>query len=73
MSEASTVANYKQQAAAELAIGIGHLDAAIHLWSPGTGLSPAEEAENEEVAAWRHLNNLVTQIKQFADDEGPGA
>lgn len=69
----STIANYKQAAAAELAIAIGHLDAALHLWSPGTGLTPAEHRADSEVQSWNKLHDLVDQVKQLASGEGPGA
>lgn len=65
--------NLKQQAAAQLSIGIGHLVAALHLWSPGTGLSPAEERESSECKAWRAFNALVKDVQTFAAEEGPGA
>ncbi|HMS20023.1 hypothetical protein [uncultured Sphingorhabdus sp.] len=69
----STTANYKQFAAAELCKALGHLDACLHLWSPGTGLSPNEEKTNDEVLAWKRLNDLADQLRSFAEDEGPGA
>lgn len=69
----STTANYKQAAAAQLSIAIGHLDAALHLWSPGTGLSPAEHRADSEVQAWERLHALALQVKMLAKDEGPGA
>lgn len=65
--------NLKQQAAAELSIAIGHLTAALHLWSPGTGLSPAEERDDPECQAWRSFNALVKDVQTFAAEEGPGA
>jgi hypothetical protein len=69
----STVANYKQAAAAELAIAIGHLEAALHLWSPGSGLSPAEHRADGQVQSWHKLKDLVNQVKELAHGEGPGA
>lgn len=65
--------NMKQQAAAELSIGLGHLRAALHLWSPGTGLSPAEERANSEVLAWKNFKALIMDVETFAAEEGPGA
>ena len=65
--------NLKQQAAAELTIGIGHLQAALHLWSPSTGLSPAEARASSEVQAWERLDDMVNAIAKFACGEGPGA
>ena len=65
--------NMKQQAAAELAIGLGHLGAALHLWSPGRGLSPAEERECDEVKSWHKLHELFDKLSDFAKEEGPGA
>jgi hypothetical protein len=65
--------NMKQQAAAELSIAIGHLNAALHLWSPGRGLTPAEEKANSEVLAWRKLLDLVSDVEYFHKNEGPGA
>lgn len=73
MARASTVANYKQAADAELEIGLGHLRAALSLWSPGSGLSPTEEQADSEVAAWHRLKLLVQAIELFAREEGPGA
>lgn len=65
--------NMKQQAAAELAIAIGHLNAALHLWSPGTGLTPTEARNFDEVRKWERLGDLVDEIEYFAKNEGPGA
>lgn len=69
------VDNLKQQAAAELSIGLGHLQAALHLWSPisGRGLTPAQEREDSEVAAWNKLKGLVEELDWFHHQEGPGA
>jgi hypothetical protein len=69
----STTANYRQAAAAQLSIAIGHLDAALHLWSPGSGLTPAEHRADSEVQAWERLHTLVGQVKELAHGEGPGA
>jgi hypothetical protein len=65
--------NMKQQAAAQLAIAIGHLNACLHLWSPSTGRSPAEERASEEVKSWHLLHELANRIEVFAEQEGPGA
>lgn len=73
MAVPSTVANYKQHAAAELQIGLGHLRAARELWSPGTGLSPSEEREDSEVQAWRRFSHLIEELATFEREEGPGA
>lgn len=59
----STTANYKQHAAAELEIGLGHLRAALNMWSPGRGLTPREEKENSEVQAWHRFKNLIADLE----------
>lgn len=69
----STIANHKQAASAQIAIAIGHLKAAMHLWSPGTGLSPNEERSSGEVARWHKLHSLIEQLEVFDHNEGPGA
>lgn len=65
--------NMKQHAAAELEVGLGHLRAALNLWSPGTGLSPNEEHNSDEVQSWRRFNHLIAELTTFAREEGPGA
>lgn len=67
------VSNYVQQAAAELSVGIGHIEACLHLWSPATGLTPAEEKTSEEVMRWERLHVMFDELKKFHADEGPGA
>jgi hypothetical protein len=65
------IMNYRQQAAAEIEIGLGHLRAALNLWSPSLGLSPKEEKEDDACKAWQRFRQLVEALDQFNRDTGP--